>query len=290
MSRSSSSRKGLPATPGIAAPADRRFRRADIAPQRRRLGRFVARLTRRALPLFIVLVLGAAGAAWLLTTSWLRVQRIVVRGTERLSGDDVISLAGALRGENILRLSLNSARSQIMTSPWVANAAITRVLPSTIEIQITERLPMAVGRAGSRLVLVDRSGVVIDDYTAAYQDLDLPIVDSLVDPSGTAQASPESVALTSALMTALAAQPRLLHAVSQVDVSNPHDAVVLLEGDAAWLHLGEARFLERLQHYLELKPTFDERFRDVDYVDLRFDSRIYVRGPDSGGRTQDPTQ
>jgi cell division protein FtsQ len=290
MSRSASARKGLPATPGIAAPADRRFHRADVAPQRRRLGRLVARLARRALPLIIVLVLGAVSAAWLLTTSWLSVQRIIVRGTARLSANDVITLAGDLRGENILRLSLDSTRNQIMTSSWVGDAAITRVLPSTIEIEITERLPMAVGRLGSRLVLVDRSGVVIDEYTAAYHDLDLPIVDGLVDPSGTAQASPEPVALTGALMGALAAQPRLLHAVSQVDVSNPHDAVVLLEGDAAWLHLGETRFVERLQHYLELKPTFDERFRDVDYVDLRFDHRIYVRGPDTGGRTQDPTQ
>jgi cell division protein FtsQ len=290
MSRSTSTRKGLPAAPGIAAPADRRFRRADVPPQRRRLGRLVARLARRALPAFAVLILGAAGAAWLLTTSWLSVQHIDVRGTARLSAGDVITLAGDMRGENILRLSLDRTRSQIMASPWVGDAAITRVLPSTIEIQVTERLPMAVGRVGSRLVLVDRSGVVIDEYTAAYHDLDLPIVDGLVSPGGTTQASPEPVALTSALMDALAAQPRLLHAVSQVDVSNPHDAVVLLEGDPAWLHLGETRFVERLQHYLELKPTFDERFRDVDYVDLRFDQRIYVRGPDTGGRIQGPTQ
>ena len=177
-----------------------------------------------------------------------------------------------------------------MASPWVGDVAITRVLPSTIEIQIVERVPMAVGRVNSRLVLVDRSGVVIDQYTAAHHDLDLPIVDGLVDPSGTTQAAPGPVALTSALMDVLATQPRLLHAVSQVDVSNPHDAVVLLDGDAAWLHLGEVRFVERLQHYLELKPTFDERFREVDYVDLRFDRRIYVRGPDTGSRTQDPTQ
>ena len=65
-------------------------------------------------------------------------------------------------------------------------------------------------------------------------------------------------------------------------MSNAHDAVVMFEGDATWLHLGEARFVERLNTYLELVPTLRERFRDIDYVDLRFDDRVFVH---ARGRT-----
>ena len=70
---------------------------------------------------------------------------------------------------------------------------------------------------------------------------------------------------------------------AQIDVSDAHDALVLLEGDSALLHLGEDRFLERVQSYLDLSPTLRERVSDIDYVDLRFDSRVYVR-PATGGR------
>jgi len=43
------------------------------------------------------------------------------------------------------------------------------------------------------------------------------------------------------------------------------------------ISLGEDQFLHRLQSYLELAPALRERVPDIDYVDLRFDERIYVR-------------
>jgi len=52
---------------------------------------------------------------------------------------------------------------------------------------------------------------------------------------------------------------------------------VILSGDPAVIQLGEDQFLPRLQGYLELAPALRERVADIDYVDLRFDDRIYVR-------------
>jgi cell division septal protein FtsQ len=43
------------------------------------------------------------------------------------------------------------------------------------------------------------------------------------------------------------------------------------------IQLGEEQFLARLQAYLDLAPTLRDRVADIDYVDLRFDDRIYVR-------------
>ena len=71
--------------------------------------------------------------------------------------------------------------------------------------------------------------------------------------------------------------------VSQIDVADPRDAIVLLDGDATRIRLGDGRFLERLRSYLELVPALRERVPAIDYVDLRFDQRVYVR-PLSGAR------
>jgi hypothetical protein len=65
--------------------------------------------------------------------------------------------------------------------------------------------------------------------------------------------------------------------LSQIDVSNARNAVVMLEGDPALLHLGDDRFLERVLSYLDLAATLRERIDEIDYVDLRFDERVYVR-------------
>jgi cell division septal protein FtsQ len=53
--------------------------------------------------------------------------------------------------------------------------------------------------------------------------------------------------------------------------------VVLLQDDPALLHLGDEKFLERLQSYVDLAPALREQVRDIDYVDLRFGQRVYVR-------------
>ena len=50
-----------------------------------------------------------------------------------------------------------------------------------------------------------------------------------------------------------------------------------VNGDAAVIQLGEDHFLERLQSYLELAPALHDRVAEIDYVDVRFDNRIYVR-------------
>ena len=65
--------------------------------------------------------------------------------------------------------------------------------------------------------------------------------------------------------------------MSQIDVTDAHDAVVMLEGDTAMLRLGEQDFADRIQEYLDLAPALRERVADIDYVDLRFDERLYVQ-------------
>ena len=53
------------------------------------------------------------------------------------------------------------------------------------------------------------------------------------------------------MIAALEARPDLAQQVSQIDVTDAHDAVVLLEGDTALLRLGDQEFVERIQAYLD---------------------------------------
>jgi cell division septal protein FtsQ len=163
----------------------------------------------------------------------------------------------------------------------VADARHARVLPATVTIQVTERQPMAVARLADQLFLVDADGVVIDEYGPRYSRLDLPFVDGLLvaRKTGGPSVPADRVALAAALIDALNERADIWKQVSQVDVTNPRDAVVMVRDDPAWLHLGDSRFVERMQNYLELRSTLRERFHDIDYVDLRFDERVYLRGP-----------
>jgi cell division septal protein FtsQ len=265
----------------VAAPADKRFRRAQVKPARKRQvnGRYAWIAVRVAVVLGLAAYGGWRGTALLLGAPALQVSRISLRGNERLSSGEVLSLVEGLRGENILTIDLAEWRTQLLASPWVEDAHLRRVLPSRIDIAVRERRPIGIARLAGALYLVDGSGVVIDEFGPNYADLDLPLIDGLAAaPADGASAIDEPRArLAARLIAALETRPDIGQRVSQIDVSDVHDAVVILEGDTAMLRLGEDQFVERIQEYLDLAPALRERVDGIDYVDLRFDERLYVR-------------
>jgi cell division septal protein FtsQ len=271
----------------VSAPADRRFRRAHVKPSRRRRGwRALALPAVRLGVLAAVAALGFHRLADLTAQARvLQVERIVVRGTARLSRGEVLAALADLRGESLIWTDLDSWRRRILTSPWVGDAELRRSFPSTVEVTITERRPIGLGRLDGGMYLVDEHGVVIDRFGPQYADLDLPIIDGLsVDSGGgPAAADAERANLAARVIGDLAARPEIARRLSQLDVGDVRNAVAILAGDPAAIHLGAERFLQRLQGYLELSEALRASVPEIDYVDLRFDERIYVK-PAAHGR------
>ena len=258
---------------GVPSQADRRFRRPDVRPAG---GGTLRRVPRRPIAVAVVAIAVLAalgyGAYDLLTSRWFTVRQIVVRGTSRLAPGDVEALVGDLRHDNILLANLDRYRHQVLDSPWIASATLNRQLPATVVVTVTDRVPLILAHLGDRLYLVDRSGAVIDETGPQYRDLDLPVVDGLGTPGQTPGSTVDAwkVALVDRFLTALGGAPTLRARVSQIDMSDPHDVTVMLEGDSTFVRLGDEHFVERLQRYLALAPTLRDRLSDLDYVDVRF--------------------
>jgi cell division protein FtsQ len=265
----------------VAAPADKRFKRAQAKPSRKRSGwaRARTRVLRAALLLSALGYGGYRAYALLHAAELLQVRKITVRGNTRLSTGEVLALVDGMRGANILLVDLAEWRQRLLSSPWVADAHLRRVLPSTIEIAIAERAPIGIGRVGAELYLVDARGVIIDQYGPQYSEFDLPIVDGLASTEGAGAplVDPGRAELAGRLLQALGGRNDLASRISQIDVSDVHDAVVMLDGETALLHLGDEQFVARLQAYLDLAPALHEQVPAIEYVDLRFDERVYVR-------------
>lgn len=266
-------------SPVAAIAADKRFRRAHVKPARRRGGwrAFVKPALQTAAIALVTAYALYRGAAVVTHAHVLTVDRIVVTGNERLSRGEVMAVLSGLRGERLLFTDLNAWRARLRASPWVRDAALRRSLPSTIEVAILERVPVAVARVRGELYLVDERGVLIDQYGPQYADLDLPIVDGLDAAPGDTATDEERAELATRVIAALKSKPSVAKRLSQIDVADVHNATVILTGDPAVLELGDEQFLPRVESYLSLASTLRERVADIDYVDLRFDDRIYVR-------------
>jgi len=268
----------------VKAPAEKNFRRSRVKPASRKPGtsllRFVSwRLVRYAMAMLVVGYAGYTATTLVLHASVLQVRRIAVHGNVRISSGEVRAIVDGLRGTSIITADLTGYRQRLMKSPWIADVALRRVLPSTVEIFVSERRPVGLCRLGSTLYLIDGSGTLIDEYGPQYAEFDLPIIDGLLAAPNTGQPTIDAsrAELAARVIDALAPRKDIAQRVSQIDVRDPHDAVVMLQDDAALLHLGDEQFLERLQSYVDLAPALREQVSDIDYVDLRFGERVYVR-------------
>jgi cell division protein FtsQ len=261
----------------VAAPADRRFRRAHVKPARhRRTWRSFA--TPATVSLVVATIFATVVLRGLAHSGVLQVNRIVVHGNERLSKGEVMAMLEGLRGESLFATDLDVWRHRLMASPWVRDAALRRSLPSTVDVAIFERTPAGISRVGDQMYLVDERGVLIDQFGPQYADLDLPLIDGLAPPSREGSAADSARAeLASRIITAVHAKPDLSKKLSQIDVSDVRNAAVILSGDPAVIYVGDDNFAQRLQTYVDLAPALRERVPSIDYVDLRFDDRIYVR-------------
>jgi cell division protein FtsQ len=262
----------------VSAPADKRFRRAHVRPTRQTPWR--KRTVRLAAALIVGLVLAFGvfeAVGYALSSKPLRIRRISVSGNMRMSSGEVRALLRDLVGASVVTADLEASRRKLLASPWVAEAEVRRIFPGAIAVAIAERRPIAVGRLGADLRLIDQTGTIIDPPEPVYAQFDLPIVNGLI--SGSTDGiliDQQRAALTARVLSALQARGELANRVSEIDVSDARDAALILKNDTVLVHVGTEKFVERLQSYLELAPTLRDRVADIDYVDLRYVPRIFV--------------
>ena len=215
----------------------------------------------------------------------LTVSRITLTGNTELSLEDVRTRLEGLRGMQMMAVDLEEWRQKVLESPWIETANVRRVFPNSIDVQVVERRPMAVARIGNDLYLIDESGGMIDEYGGSHGGFDLPLIDGLAAGGSTGDGEPvideARAQLAGRLIASLQGHPDLEGRVSQIDVTNPRDAVVILEGDTALIRVGTDQFAERLQSYIDVAPTLRGQIPDIDYVDVRFGERVYVKGQSS---------
>lgn len=266
-------------------PRDRR----PSAPRKMARKRRLAGWRRFVVGALLAAPLGVPAAYAVQRAPQFRVSTIVVTGARWVSEGEVRSAAEPFRGQHILALDLDAARAGLRALPWIADVQLRRVLPSTVEVRVRERAPVGIARVGRRLYLVDRHGVLLDDYGPRFSELGLTIIDGLEGRGGgVEEVDRRRAALAARLIEQVSGHEELAARISQIDVRDAEDAVVLLNGDPVRIHLGAERFVERLNTYLDVAPTLRAHVSDIDAVDLRFGRRIYVRpsgaGAGQGGR------
>ncbi|HEX6669908.1 MAG TPA: FtsQ-type POTRA domain-containing protein, partial [Gemmatimonadales bacterium] len=163
--------------------------------------------------------------------------------------------------------------SRLRSSPWVADATVSRTLPDTLRVEVRERAPLALAEV-ERLYLMDADGVLIDMYGPRTAGFDLPSVRGL--GSVDVEARRDRAQRAGALLADLG---ELGAEVSEVEVEDSGDLRVVLRGAGEVVRLGAPPYRSRLLTFLGLRQELAARCPDAEYFDLRFRDRIYAKQP-----------
>ena len=182
---------------------------ARILNRRREVARAAVRRRRRVTASVVAAVALVAGAVGLTYTPLFAVTDVRVQGATGERQDEVRSVAGVVVGERLLGIDLEAVAGDVTALPWVGTAEVVRQPPSTVEIRVGAREPVAVVRAAGAAWLVDADAVVVAGGTRdGIVEIDAP--QAVLPGSGATVRDP---AVRNALAAHQDLPPRLRRAV-----------------------------------------------------------------------------
>lgn len=223
-----------------------------------------------------LVLLGLAVGTIALRSPLFEVRRVEVRGNGRLGPGEVRALVRHAQGRNLWLLSLDRLARSVDRHPWVAEARVRRELPSTLVVEISERIPVAwvADPGGGAAVAAD--GIVVQRRDEGTGLVSLGPVEQLEEP-GTRTAAPRaSVRVVASL------PPRIRREVAAVSLRG--EGVILRLRSGARILYGPAESLGAKRATLAaLLDWIEENEIPAGLVDLRAPATPAIRPVSSGG-------
>lgn len=112
---------------------------------------------------FVALLVFAVVGTVLSLTVFFQIDTINVKGNEIYTKDEIIAQCPISIGENLFLSDTEEAKQKLETNlPYIYNAQITRKLPYTIEIKITEATPKYSIKQDKKYILLDDNFKVLE--------------------------------------------------------------------------------------------------------------------------------
>jgi cell division protein FtsQ len=224
----------------------------------------------------------------------IRSDQVEVAGNQYVPRGRVLEIFAADRNRSVLRVPLNERRRQIETIPWVEQATVRRALPNRIEVEITERTPIAFLREGSGLALVDVHGVILDRPLKG--NFHFPVITGIGADMPIEDREPRMQMFAGFSQQVESARGGAMDQVSEVDLTEAKDLratisglqVTSTSGGAAandgWgntdapivVHFGDSDFQSKYLTVLNDIGQWRAAAGRVESVDLRFNGEAVV--------------
>jgi len=171
---------------------------------------------------------------------------------------------------NILLADIGHLQQTIKSHLWVKEVHIRKVFPSSLRIEIEQRKPAAILHR-ENLYLIDEKGNLLEKVDSA-ENLSLPL---LIDSDNFEKSYEEKLRLAWECLKSVSPSER--EKIKALDLSYYGWVTLHFKDDDTRLILGYRNFAQSLKFFHEQGNNLEARFGPLEYVDLRFQDRLYIK-------------
>lgn len=219
-----------------------------------------------------------------------RDEGIAVHGLKNASMAAVMRVFDNDRGRSLADVDPDSRRLRLRTVDWVRDASVRRIWPNHLEVDVTEREPVAFVQVASgftgnfenpvtyKPMLIDADGVIL--RMRGNVPANLPLLTG-VRTSEDVEVRRTRVLRMMRLMDELR---EFRDRIPEIDVSDPESTRITyqMDGQQVILILGNERFLERLNIFLRHYDGIRDRVPPRSILDVSLEGRITAIDPADG--------
>lgn len=222
--------------------------------------------------------------------SSLRVSRVTLEGNRIVEANELFQLAQVKRGSLIYDIDLKAIQKNLLSQCYVREATVERNLPSTIQLTVVERTPIALVNRPD-FVYLDEDGIILP-HSISKELFDLPALSGLKlgQPISYGSVVHDSRALEALqiLKGARLVNTELYHLISEIQIRNDSDLVFYTAEGGVPVIFGDGNIADKLVRLDAFwNQVIQERgLQNLQYVDLRYDDQVIARWTNQANRSK----
>lgn len=190
----------------------------------------------------------------ILSSSLFNIKNINIIGNEKLSADKIISFSGLQMNSNIFQFNKEEIINNIEENAYIEWVTITRKLPSTVEINLEERVVKYMLQFADSYVYINNQGYMLE---ISNEKLDVPILVGLTTDLSNIKAGNrinvddlEKMKMVIKIYE-VAKSNEISDLITKIDISNTKNYTLFLDAQNKTVYLGDCSNLNTRILYLK---------------------------------------
>jgi len=236
----------------------------------------VYRLRRKRVRRLLFFLLTVVALYYFINSGFFSLDNIIIKCNRDALASELEPIIGVEKGTNIWRVDTGAVERRIETHPLVAASRVKRVWPSTLTIEVQERIPAAILVQNGEFLLVDKEGVVMQRVNRIGH-LDLPLISGIeeIENAGPGKEIMNPL-LKAALVIVRQVPAETIKRIKEIKAGSPESFELIWEGNIP-VKFGDElnvtakinRIYEALQGLVPGEP--------IEYIDVSYEGPPVVK-------------